>query len=163
MDNPAEQEIGDIRGDVESGHLVLNPRKPGAVTDRWIAAGYVRQAHARAAVPNNPKNMFYRYAGGRPGRDIQYPFVRPKAGDWIEGWDESQLEPWKEVVRRLFRFHALQPNSPLGHVSTEFISRPDYGAGCHYSMFEQGMACARWLRVLWRDTLASVAAEQAGL
>lgn len=159
IDNPAEQAIGDIRADVEAGRLVLDPRRPGAVTERWIEAGYVRHAHARAAVPNNPKNVFYRYDDGRPGRGIQYPFVRPRPGEWLDEWDEARLEPWKEVVRRLFRFHATNPSSPLGQVSTEFISRPDYGAGCRYSMFEQGIACARWLRALWRDTLASVAAE----
>ncbi len=159
IDNPAEQEVGDIRRDVEAGRLVLDPRKPGAVTDRWIDAGYVRHAHARAAVPNNPKNDFYHYENGRPGRGIQYPFVRPKAGEWLDAWDGALLEPWKEVVRRLFRYHATNPASPLGQISTEFISRPDYGAGCRYSMFEQGMACARWLRGQWRDTLASVATE----
>ncbi|MGD9535885.1 MAG: hypothetical protein AB7P52_02260 [Alphaproteobacteria bacterium] len=155
IDNPAEQEIGDIRGDVEAGRLVLDPRKPGAVTDRWIEAGYVRHAHARAAVPSNPRNSFHRYDDGRPGRGIQYPWLRPAPGAWFDAWDESLLEPWKEVVRRLFRYHATHPESPLGQVSTEFISRPDYGAGCRYSMFEQGVACAGWLRALWRDSLAA--------
>jgi hypothetical protein len=151
IDNPAEQEVGDIRGDVEAGRLVLDPRQPGSVTDQWIEAGYVRHAHARAAVPNNPKNTFYRYDDGRPGRGIQYPFVRPAAGTWFDEWDETRLEPWKEVVRRLFRFHATNMWSCLGQISTEFISRPDYGSGCRYSMFEQGVACAQWLRALWRD------------
>jgi len=159
MDNPLEQEIGDIRGDVEAGRLVLDPRKPGAVTDRWIDAGYPRHCHARAAVPNNPKNTFYRYEDGRPGRGIQYPFVRPKPGTWFEGWDGALLEPWKDVLRRLLRFHATSPKSCLGQISTEFISRPDYGSGCHYSMFEQGVACAGWLRGLWRDIQAEVAAS----
>lgn len=161
IDNPAEQEIGDIRGDVEAGRLVLDPRKPGAVTDRWIEAGYVRHAHARAAVPNNPKNTFYRYDDGRPGRGIQYPIERPRSGTWLDEWDETLLEPWKHVVRKLFRFHATSPASCLGQISSEFISRPDYGAGCRYSMFEQGVACATWLRSLWRETLAEVARTQA--
>jgi hypothetical protein len=119
----------------------------------------VRHAHARAAVPNNPKNTFHRYDDGRPGRGIQYPFVRPRPGTWFAEWDESLLDPWKEVVRRLFRFHATDPSSCLGQISPEFISRPDYGAGCRYSMFEQGVACAEWLRALWRETLAATAAR----
>ena len=85
------------------------------------------------------------------GRGIQYPFAEPSPGTYHSAWDGEQLEPWKEVVRQLLRYHAVQPNSPLGQVSTEFIPNLDYGEGCRYSLFEQGIACASWIREAWQD------------
>jgi hypothetical protein len=154
IDNPDEQEILDIRADVESGKLVLDPSKPGNVTDQWIAAGWVRHCHARAAIPNNPRNTRARYEDGRPGRGIQYPFVKPGPQEWHAAWDEAKLEPWKQVVRSLLRFHAANPGSVLGQISTEFIPALDYGMGARYSIFEQGVACARWLRETWEEIVA---------
>src|SRR5260221_3034573 len=58
IDNPVEQEVQGMRADVESGALVLDPFKPGNICQRWIDAGYVRHAHARAAVPNGPVNVW---------------------------------------------------------------------------------------------------------
>jgi len=149
IDNPAEQEIGDIRGDVEAGRLVLDPAKPGAVTTQWIDNGWVRHCHARAAVPNNPKNVTARNEAGQPGRGIQYPFVRPKPGEYDFDWHEAALEPWKLVVRQLLRHHAGDPKSTLGQISTEFIPNFDYGEGCRYSLFEQAIACVEWMRAAW--------------
>ena len=151
IDNPAEQEIGDIRGDVEAGVLVLDPAQPGAVTGEWIDRGWVRHCHARAAVPNNPKNLTARNEIGQPGRGIQYPFVRPKPGEYDFDWNEAALEPWKRVVRQLLAHHARDPKSTLGQISTEFISNFDYGEGCRYSLFEQAVACTRWMRTTWAE------------
>jgi hypothetical protein len=155
IDNPAEQEIGDIRGDVESGRLVLDPRKPGNVTDQWIEAGWIRHCHARAAIPNNPKNVTARNDAGQPGRGIQYPFVRPGSGEYDFPWNEAALEPWKLVVRQLLKHHATDPNATLGQISTEFIPNFDYGEGCRYSLFEQAVACVRWMRAEWSTLMAA--------
>jgi hypothetical protein len=155
IDNPKEQEIQGMRADVEAGRVVLDPFKPGAVTTQWIDANWVRLAHARAAVPNGPINVWAKHPDGSYGRGIQYPFVEPKPGEWHSAWDQARLEPWKEVVRHLFRHHARDPNSPLSHVSCEFIPPPDYGGGAKYSIFEQNVACARWLRETWGAAVAS--------
>jgi len=151
IDNPKEQEIGDIRGDVEAGTLVLDPAKPGAVTGEWIANGWVRHCHARAAVPNNPKNVTARNEAGHHGRGIQYPFVRPKPGEYDFEWREAALEPWKLVVRQLLAHHAKDPKATLGQISTEFIPGFDYGEGCRYSLFEQAVACTQWMRATWKE------------
>ena len=148
-----------MRADVESGALVLDPFKPGNVCQRWIDAGYVGHAHARAAVPNGPVNVWSLLPNGKPGRGIQYPFIRPGPGEWHSDWDEAKLEPWKEVVRRLLRHHAESKDSGPATISTEFIPYPDYGGGAKYSLFEHSVACAQWIREEWAK--ARKAAAQA--
>lgn len=155
IDNPAEQEVLDMRPDVESGKVVLDPYTDGNVCDEWIAKGYVWHCHARAAVPNNPKNIWGRHPDGGVGRGIQYPFVQPKPGEYHSDWDESRLDPWKEVMRHLLAYHAAHESSPLGQISTEFIPGPDYGMGAKYSIFEHSVACAKWIRDSWAETLAA--------
>ncbi len=83
---------------------------------------------------------------GSVGRGIQYPFRRPDPGTYHADWDEAALEPWKLVVRRLLAWHAAHPSSPLGQMSMEFIPFPDYGAGGRYSIFDNAVACASWVR-----------------
>ena len=152
IDNPVEQEVLDIRGDVESGALVLDPFASGSVCQEWIDRGFVWHAHARAAAPNNPRNVWALDADGNPGRGIQYPFIEPAPGEWHSEWSAANLEPWKEVIRQLMAYHRRTPDSPLGQISTEFIPFPDYGAGAKYSIFEHSVACAKWLRETWEAT-----------
>jgi hypothetical protein len=156
MDNPREQEVQGMKADVDAGRLVLDPTRPGNVTGRWIEAGWVRHAHARAAVPDNPVNVQARHPDGSFGRGVQYPFVEPKPGEWHAPWRAERLEPWKEVVRQLMRHHAVSAESRLGQISTEFIPAVDYGAGAGYSIFENNVACAVWLRKTWAETLAGM-------
>ena len=146
IDNPREQAVFDIRDDVQAGNLVLDPFTDGDVCSQWIDANWVGHCHARAAVPNNPLNTEAQDEDGNPGRGIQYPFVEPAPGDYHAPWRAEELEPWKEVVRRLLRHHAATANSPLGQISTEFIPNFDYGEGCRYSLFEQAIACVEWMR-----------------
>ncbi len=157
IDNPEEQEVQNMRPAVEDGSLVLDPFAANSICQQWIERGLVWHCHARAAVPNNPKNTAYPYRDGRPGRGVQYPFFQPADGEYVAPWHEEQLEPWKEVVRQLLRYHA-RTNSPLGQISTEFIPGPDYGAGHGYSIFEHSVACARWLRTTWDEIQAEGAA-----
>ena len=154
IDNPKEQEVFDIRGDVETGALVLDPFEPASVCSEWIDRGFVCHAHARSAVPNNPINIWANHDDGSVGRGIQYPFIQPKTGEWHSDWSLARLEPWKQVVRQLMLYHADNDASNLGQISTEFIPHPDYGGGAKYSIFENSIACAHWLRETWAETLA---------
>ncbi|MGH1360773.1 MAG: xylose isomerase [Burkholderiaceae bacterium] len=149
INHPDEQEIQNIRPAVESGELVLDPFTDGNVVDQWINAGWVRHCHARSAVPNNPRNTAATDDHGQPGRGIQYPFAQPARGEYHAPWDEQALEPWKESVRHLLAFHANDPQSRLGQISTEFIPNLDYGEGCKYSLFEQAIECVHWMRNEW--------------
>jgi|TARA_B110000483_G_C18091569_1_gene502188 hypothetical protein len=155
IDNPKEQDVFDIRGDVETGVLVLDPFEPTNVCAEWIERGFVWHAHARAAVPNNPVNVWAKHDDGTVGRGIQYPFICPDTGQWHSAWSSERLDSWKVVVRQLMRHHADNNKSNLGQISTEFIPFPDYGGGAKYSIFENSIACARWLRETWSETLAS--------
>jgi hypothetical protein len=159
IDNPEAQEVQGMRADIEAGRLELDPFKPGNVCQRWIDAGYVRHAHARAAVPNGPPNVWMTDLQGKTGRGIQYPFVRPGPGEWHSDWEERKQEPWKVVFRQLMRHHLADPESRLATISTEFIPFPDYGGGAKYSIFEHSVACAEWLRKTWAEIQAEAAAR----
>lgn len=151
IDNPEEQKIFGTAEKVASGELILDPFTPGNVIEEWISAGWVRHCHARAAVPNNPRNTPGRHPDGSVGRGIQYPFEQPGPGQYHADWDAALLEPWKEGIRLLMRHHARDPEAKLGQISTEFIPNPDYGEGCRYSLFEQGVACVAWMRETWAE------------
>jgi hypothetical protein len=152
IDNPEEQEVQEIQGlraDVEAGRVVLDPYSPASVSRAWIDNGLVGHAHARPAVPANPRNVWAKHPDGSVGRGIQYPFREPAPGTWHSPWREERLEPWKEVMRQLLRHHAADPASPLQMISTEIIPPPDYGGGARYSLFEDSIALAHWLRAEW--------------
>ncbi len=170
IDNRREQEVFNIRQAVDSGQLELDPFKPGNVCDEWISRGYVGHCHARAAVPNNPRNVWAHHPGleelpsslhpkDTTGRGIQYPFIQPQSGQWHSDWHEEKLEPWKEVLRHLLAYHASHDDSPLTTISTEFIPFPDYGGGGKYSIFENSVACAQWLRQTWARTTRADAGD----
>lgn len=149
IDNPAEQDVQDMRADIDAGRLDLDPSRPGNICERWIKAGYVRHAHARPAFPNGPINLWAVEMAGKPGRGIQAPFLKPAPGEWHAEWRAELLEPWKETMRLLLRYHAQHEDSRLTTISTELIPWPDYGAGAKYSLFENSVALAAWLREEW--------------
>ena len=156
IDNPKEQLVQNMKADVDAGRLVLDPAMPGNVAWKWIDANFVHHAHARCAVPANPVNVWARHPDGSFGRGIQYPFVKPGPGEYVDdNWDERRLEPWKRVVRDLLTHHARHAESPIRQISCEHIPAIDYGAGHKYSIFEQNVACARWMREEWASALAA--------
>ena len=159
IDNPDEQKIFDTDKRIADGDLILDPFAKGNVISEWLEAGWVRHCHARAAIPNNPKNITGQHPDGGVGRGIQYPFKKPAEGAYHAEWNEDLLEPWKEGIRLLMRHHARDPESKLGQISTEFIPGPDYGEGCRYSLFEQAITCVEWMRETWAATIAEVGAE----
>jgi hypothetical protein len=154
IDNPEEQQIQNMRADVESGALVLDPFAPGNVTDRWIDANWVTHTHARPAVPNGPVNV-WAVVDGKPGRGIQYPFLPTTAEEFHQPWDGAKLEPWKQVLRRLLTHHARDPDSSLKTITTELIPWPDYGGGAKYSLFDHSVAVAQWIRETWAKAQAT--------
>jgi hypothetical protein len=142
IDNPKEQLVQGMKADVDSGALVLDPSKPGNVARKWIDSNFVHHAHARAAVPANPVNTWARHPD-----------------EYLAEWDEARLEPWKRVLRDLFAYHATHAESPIRQVSCEHIPAIDYGAGHKYSIFENNVACARWMREEWGKALAAANAN----
>lgn len=151
IDNPEEQQVFNIDQAIKTGELILDPYQKNNVCDQWIQRGYVWHCHARAAVPNNPKNIWGKHLDGTVGRGIQFPFIEPKPGEYHSDWDEKKLDSWKEVVRNLMRFASTSEKNQLQQISTEFIPQPDYGAGNKYSIFEHSVACAKWLRKTWEE------------
>ncbi|MDA0990864.1 MAG: hypothetical protein O3A51_08945 [Verrucomicrobia bacterium] len=77
--------------------------------------------------------------------------AQPNPGEWHGDWDAAKLEPWKEVVRHLLKYHATNPDSPLLQITMEFIPAHDYGAGSSYSIFDMSVACAQWMRDEWKQ------------
>ena len=146
IDNAQEEKVLNLRQDLDDGSVVLDPSKPNNVMGRWINRNLVWHAHARSAVPNNPKNINAHHPDGRVGRGIQYPFIKPEEGQYHAPWRDSALDPWKDSMRLLLSHHADDPASPLGQISVEFIPFADYGGGGKYSIFENAVACGHWLR-----------------
>jgi hypothetical protein len=153
--NEGELDVEDNRADIAAGRLELDPYRPGNVSDLWIDRNWVSHAHARPAVPGNPVNTWAKHPDGRFGRGIQYPFLRPAPGEWHAEWDESRLEPWKEVLRRMMWHKASHPDSRLRMITVEMIPGIDYGAGAKYSIFDHSVAVARWLRGAWAEIKAA--------
>lgn len=153
--NDEELDVSGVRHLVESGELVLDPASPDAIFKQWVARGWVCHAHARSVAPNNPQNPRQSRADGRPGRGIQYPFVRPAREAWHGDWDEAALEPWKEAVRHLLQARVDGNPATPARISCEFIPFPDYGGGAGYSIFENNVACAKWLRDEWNAAIAA--------
>ena len=149
IDNPKEQKVFNIDKQIKNKDLILDPFVKGNVVEEWIDNGWIRHCHARSAIPNNPINIYGKHPDGNFGRGIQYPFKKPNADEYHELWEEKLLDPWKECILILMRYHLKDPNSKLGQISTEFIPNTDYGEGCKYSLFEQAIECTNWMRESW--------------
>ena len=107
--------------------------------------------HARSTVPNNPKNIYAKHPDGSMGRGIQYPFVEPLPGQYHEKWDGKLLDRWKLVVQSIIDYHYSNKGSSLEQITTEFIAPTDYGAGWKYSIFNNNVQCAKWMRKIAND------------
>mgnify|MGYP001617249450 CR=1 FL=1 len=159
--NPAEQDISGIREDVAAGRLVLDPFEQGNLADEWLGMNMVWWQQNRPAVPTGPINLWAKGEDGQPGRGVQYPFVRPRPGEWYDEWHAYLLEPTKEVIRKTLRHHFTHEDSPLQLMTVDYINLPDYGLGVGYNTFESSVAVARFIRATQatlQDELASSAA-----
>ncbi|MFO1023596.1 MAG: hypothetical protein U1E70_00310 [Acetobacteraceae bacterium] len=81
--------------------------------------------------------------------------MKPNSGEYLAEWDEARLEPWKRVMCDLLAYHATHDESPIRQISCEHIPAIDYGAGHKYSIFENNVACAHWIREEWAKALAA--------
>ncbi|WP_017998398.1 hypothetical protein [Paracoccus sp. N5] len=151
IESPEEQDACGIRADVESGRLVLDPHEPGNVIDDWLAQNMVVWLQTRPVAPNGPKNTAMMGPGGRYGRACQYPFFRPAPGEWEHDWHAWKVEPSKHVARKVLQHHHDRADSPLRWLTTDMIDMADYGGGVGYSLFEQNVVIAHWLRETWRE------------
>jgi hypothetical protein len=168
IDNPEEQEVSGIRADVEAGRLILDPFEPDSILDEWLALGIVRWVQVRSVAPNGPRNLWSLYeAGGnlagqpmaneqpnvpgKPCRGILYPFTKPAPGEWHSPWHAWKLEPTKEFVRKVLRFHKRDPGKRLNFVTTEMINLPDYAHNARFSLIGQNAAIARFVRETWDE------------
>ncbi|MCW5663867.1 MAG: xylose isomerase [Piscinibacter sp.] len=166
IDNVEEQDIIGIREDVESGALLIDPYEPGNVLDQWMNMNMVHWLQVRPVSPNGPKNCWAiknnnSYDGGAYGRPCQYPFTKPKPGEWHSPWHAYRVEPCKEVVRRMLRHHLRNLSSPLRYITTDMIDMADYGENAKYSLFEQNVAIATWIRSTWDELAAEEMAFRA--
>ncbi|RSC14455.1 xylose isomerase [Burkholderia cenocepacia] len=152
--NRAELDASGLRESADGGHALLDPASPAAIYANWIARGWVRHAHARSVTPNNPENRWMRRADGSPGRGIQYPFVAPAPSAYHGEWRADALDTWKTALRQLLRTQAHARPPLLAQISCEFIPFPDYGGGARYSIFDNNVACAHWLRDTWHALAA---------
>jgi len=153
--NPPEQDISGIRADVAAGRVVLDPFEAGNLADEWLGMNMVWWQQNRPAVPNGPLNRWATGEDGQPGRGVQYPFVRPRPGEWYEEWHAWMLEPTKEVIRKTLRYHLTHPDSPLQLMTVDYINLPDYGLGVGYNTFESSVAVGQFIR----QTLGSIQKE----
>jgi hypothetical protein len=152
VDNPEEQDVSGIRADVAAGRLLIDPYEEGNVLDDWIARDMITWLQVRPVSPNGPKNLGEMKEGGHWGRACQYPFKKPRPGEWFHPWHAYRVEPCKEVVRRVLRHHLRNPKqSRLRWITTDMIDMADYGGGVDYSLIEQNIAIAQWIRATWAE------------
>jgi hypothetical protein len=109
-----------------------------------------------ACAPSAPSPATERTSAGAPedggsGRGIQYPFGPSREDEYHAPWDKVALDQWKMMICILMRHHAADPGARLWQIPTEFIRNLDYGEGCQYSLFEQGVACVKWVRAIWDE------------
>lgn len=159
--NPEEQAISGIVDDVASRKVVLDPFESGNYADQWLGMNMVWWQQNRPAVPNGPKNLWAEDEKGQPGRGVQYPFVRPRPGEWYDEWHAHLLEPTKEVVRKTIRHHLTHDDSPLRLMTVDYINLPDYGLGVRYDTFESSVAVARWIRKTFQEIETELSKTQA--
>jgi hypothetical protein len=161
--NPEEQDVSGVREDVEAGRLILDPFEVGNLCDEWLSMGIVRWLQVRAVAPNGPRNLWSRIdptvsvaampidpsRAGQFGRGILYPFTKPALGEWHSPWHAYQLEPMKEVVRKVLRYHRDDPRKRLSFITTEMINLPDYADSARFSLIQQNAAIASFVRATW--------------
>jgi len=160
INQPAELALSGVQEFVEQGQLILDPFEPGSLCEQWLNMNIVKWTQLRTVAPNQPANLWHRNEDGSYARGIQYPIIKPQAGEWHSPWNAYLLEPSKEAIRKVLRYHITHPESPLKYITTEMINLPDYGLGAKYDLFEQNVAAARFIRAAWDET---VALHQAGL
>lgn len=153
MDNAYEYDLFGLREHIEAGRLILDPFQPGNLAQKLIDGNHIYLMHARSVIPDNPKNITAHHPNGSVGRGVQYPFIAPEAGEYHSLWDGTKLAPWKKTVTDMLDHAADNANAPLQCISTEFIPWTDYSEGNTYSLLNNSVACAQWIRSEINDRL----------
>ncbi|KDB51101.1 hypothetical protein X805_33280 [Sphaerotilus natans subsp. natans DSM 6575] len=161
IDDPAELALSEIDGGRDGGRTWLAPDGAQCLWRRWLAEGWVVHAHARSVATGRGPNPLTRRRDGRPGRSIQYPFVRPEAGTFPGVWQEERLAVWKQAVLDLLAWMRAHPERAPRQISCEFIPFPDYGGGLRCSIMDSNLACADWLRAQWAATAGGAGPQPA--
>lgn len=151
INNPDEQRLSSVSEEVARGDVILDPFETGSLCDEWLDLGIVKWTQLRTVAPNQPQNLWHRTEEGEFARGIQYPMIKPEAGEWHSEWNAYLLEPSKEAIRKALRYHILNDDSPLQYITTEMINLPDYGLGAKYNLLEQNIAAAKFIRQTWRE------------
>ena len=145
MNNKEEIQMFGLDKQLKENQIILDPYVEGNISEKWMNNELIWLMHARSVIPNNPKNIKAYHPDGSVGRGVQYPFIKPLPNQYHEEWDEVKLEPWKEVVRKMLKYH-FHNDSPLECISTEFIPATDYGEGNTYSLFDNAVGCSNWIK-----------------
>ena len=154
INNPEELDVSGIRDAVARGEVILDPFEDNSLCDQWLRMNIVKWTQLRTVAPNQPKNLWFKNEDGSFARGIQYPIVKPRPGEWHSPWSAYLLEPSKEAIRKVLRYHITHPESPLSLITTEMINLPDYGLAAKYNLFEQIVEAARFIRRAWAETVA---------
>lgn len=128
---------------------LLAPGQPGTLYAQWLREGWVVHAHTRSVAVGVTHNAAMNRQRGLPGRAIQCPLVEPPPGTYHAEWQAERVEPWKQAVRDLLAWMHEHPDAAPAQISCEFIPFPDYGGGGRYSIWDNNVACAHWLRDEW--------------
>ena len=156
IDHPEELALSGLADAPNGARALLEPGHPTTLYSHWLREGWVTHAHARSAATGIRRNTAMNRRRGLHGRAIQYPFVAPPEGGFQVQWHETQLQPWKQAVRELLGTMHAQPDITPRQISCEFIPFADYGGGSRYSIWQNNLACAQWLRSEWDSLQAPV-------
>jgi len=149
IDNPTELAASGLDATGDGGRDYLAPGRSHALYREWLERGWVVHAHTRSVATGLRGNAAQHRADGSPGRAIQYPLLGPAPGTFHQTWDAQALAPWKTAVGELLDWMHTHPEQSPRQISCEFIPFPDYGGGGRYDIWQNNIACARWLQEEW--------------
>lgn len=150
IDTLEEVAASGLQDATDGGRALLAPCQASTLYRQWLARGWVVHAHTRSVAPGIPGNAAMQRSDGRPGRAIQYPFIEPAPGTFHRDWDAQALTTWKTAVVELLDWMKTHPAHAPQQISCEFIPFPDYGGGGRYDIWQNNIACARWLQEEWQ-------------
>jgi hypothetical protein len=167
IENEVEQAVAQIRGDKKAIYQ-LDPFNDDSFADEWLKQNMVIWTQVRPAAPNGPRNWWAGEGGpfenlgyDRPGRSIQYPFSRPKQGEWhTEDWHAHKLACTKELVRKVIDNYLETPDSKMAIMTIDNINLPAYGTGWKYNMFLDSCLVGKFVRELYAERVAVHEAKQ---
>jgi hypothetical protein len=149
IDNPVELALSGIDPGNDGGRSFLAPRQSRTLYTQWLQQGWVVHAHARSVATGVPHNTRAKRTRDLQGRAIQYPLLPVVAGQMQSEWKAQALDDWKTAVLDLMAHMHAHPERAPQQISCEFIPFADYGGGARYSIWDNNLACARWLRDAW--------------